>query len=219
MSEKIFETEKPQTYCFEFGSDERIHTVSFKGKLSDEDTGKILEAAGKETYERAGEAIRSYLESEHLEYSDFESKETSLKHDKVMEWADTLLRSDACNKIDTWIGDADHYYAVMDHQKRVSESRYEGCYYAVKRRVSHNPLEALYKHYIIGQTFVFDEAGDESINFFAIRRKDEHPPFRNLYVSKGGPVLPTFGCVDMADLLRNIEKVHNARQAKIIAIK
>lgn len=219
MSGKIFESEKPQTYRFEFGSDETIHTVSFKSRLSDEDTGKILEAAGKQTYENAGKAIRSYLESEHLEYSDFESRQTDLKHEKVMEWADTLLRSDACNKIDTWIGDADHYFAVMDHQKWIQEGRCEGCYYAVNRSISRNPFDPLYRHRVIGQTFTLDETEDESINFFAIRRKDDHPPFRNLYVSKGGPVLPTFGCVDMVDLLRNIEKVHNARQAKIIAIK
>lgn len=218
MSGKIFETTKPQSYSFEFGSDGKIHTVSFKGKLSGEDAGNLLEAAGRQTYEKAGEAIRACLERNCLEYSDFESRQTDLKHEKVMEWADTLLRSDACNKIDTWIGDADHYFAVMDHQKWIHEGRCEGCYYAVKRSISRNPFDPLYRHRVIGQTFTLDETENESINFFAIRRKDEHPSLHDLYVSKS-PVLPTFGCVDLVEILRNIEKIHNAKQAKSIAIK
>ena len=219
MSEKIFETEKLKTYRFEFGSDSRVHTVSFKGSFMEEEAERMLEAAGKQTYANAGEAIQSYLDQQRLVYSDFEIRKTVLKHEKIMKWADMLLRSNACKKIDEFIGKTDYYYAVMDHQKWIGEGLCEGCYYAVKRNISHNPFEPLYKHYVIGQTFVLDESKDESINFFAIRRKDEHPPFHNLYMSKGSPVLPTFGCVDMVGLLRNIGHIYNARQTKDIAIK
>lgn len=219
MSGKIFETTKPQSYSFEFGSDGKIHTVSFKGNLSEPDEEKILEAAGKQAYEKAGEAIRLYLEQRSLKYSDFIIKETFWNHEKIMEWADTLLRSDDSNTIDARIGSADHYFSIMDNQKWVHKDRCEGCYYAIKRSISRNPFDPLYRHYVIGQTFILDESEDESITFFAIRRKDEHPPFHNLYISKGNPVLPTFGCVDMVGILRNIGHIYNARQAKDIAIK
>lgn len=219
MSGKIFETTKPQSYSFEFGSDGKIRTVSFKGNLSGPDEEKILEAAGKQAYEKAGEAIRSCLERLHLEYSDFISKETFWKHEEIIEWANTLLRSDACDTIDGRIGGADHYFSIMDNQKWIHKDRCEGCYYAIKRSVSRDSFDPLYRHYVIGQTFMLDESEDESINFFAIRRKDEHPPFHNLYISKDSPVLPAFGCVDMVGLLKNIEHICNARQAKDIAIK
>ena len=218
MSEKIFETEKLKTYRFEFGSDSRVHTVSFKGGFTEEEAERMLEAAGKQTYEKAGNAIRSYLDLQRLEYSDFEFKEKILKHEKIIEFANMLLRSNACKKIDEFIGNTDHYFAVMDHQKWIGEGRCEGCYYAIKRSISHNYFDPPYKYHVIGQTFVFDDT-NEGINYFTIRKKDGPSPFHNLYISKGRPVLPTFGCVDLVELLRNIGHIYNARQAKDIAIK
>ena len=213
MSGKIIKTTQLQTHRFEFGSDGTIHAVSFKADLSDAYKEKILEAAGKQTYERAGEAIRSYLDRQRLVYSDFEIQKTVLKHEKIMELANIFLRSNACKKIDTFIGSADCYYAVMDHQEWIREDRCEGCYYAIRRSISHNYFDPPYKYHVIGQTFVFDDT-NEGINYFTIRKKDGSSPFHNLYISKGRPVLPTFGCVDMVGLLRNIGHIYNARQAQ-----
>lgn len=219
MSEKKFVTLEQQTYCFAFGSDEKLHKVSFQGNLPNDVTDMLLEAAGKATYEKAGDAIHAYLEHNRLEYSDFKIKESFLKHHHIMEWADTLLHSDASNIIDNRIGNADHYYAVMDHQKWIQQNRCEGCYLAIKRKISDKTYDRLYSHNVIGQSFIYNETNDESISYFTIRKRDGLQPFHNLYISKGRPVLPTFGCVDMTALLRKIETVHNATQTKDIAIR
>lgn len=219
MSEKKFVTSEQQTYCFAFGSDEKLHKVSFQGNLPNDVTDMLLEAAGEATYEKAGDSIRAYLEKQYLKYSNFEFKESYLNHQKVMEWANTLLHSDASTAIDASIGIADHYYGVMDYQKWTQNDQCEGCYLAIRRNIADKNFKSTFKHNIIGQTFIYNDFGDESINYFAIRKKDGHHPFHNLYISKGRPVLPTFGCVDMIELLRKIETVHNATQAKDIAIK
>lgn len=219
MSEKKFVTSEQQTYCFAFGSDEKLYTVSFKGDFPGNAPDKILAVAGKTTYEKAGDAIHAYLEHNRLEYSDFKIKESFLKHHQIMEWADALLHSDASNIIDNRIGNADHYYAVMDHQKWIQQDRCEGYYLAIKRKISDKTYDRLYIHNVIGQSFIYNEANDENISYFTIRKRDGLQPFHNLYISKGRPVLPTFGCVDLIELLRNIESVHNATQAKAVSIK
>lgn len=99
MSEKNFKPAQTQAYRFEFGSDGEIRTVSFKGRLPEEEADKVLEAAGRRAYKDAGAAIRSYLERQGLEYSGFESREAVLKHGEIMEWADALLHSGACRAI------------------------------------------------------------------------------------------------------------------------
>lgn len=218
MSKKILKS-TPPSYHFEFGSDEKLYTVSFKGDLPKNVPDKILEAAGKNTYEDSGKAIHAYLEKQHLKYSNFEFRENYLNHKRIMEWANTLLHSDLSNPIDASIGNAEHYYGVMDYQKWIQNNQCEGCYLAIKRDISNKTFERTFMYNIIGQTFIYNESGDESINYFTIRRKDGHHPFHNLYISKGRPVLPTFGCVDMIELLRKIETVHNATQAKDIAIR
>lgn len=219
MSEKIFKTSQPQTYCFEFCSDEKLYTVSFQGNLPKDVPDKILEAAGKTTYENSGKVIHAYLEQQILKCSDFVFKENYLNHQNIMEWANTLLHSDASSAIDTSIGNTDHYYAVIDYQKWIQKDQCEGCYLAIRRNIADKNFKSTFKHNIIGQTFIYNDFGDESINYFTIRRKDGHHPFHNLYISKGRPVLPTFGCVDMIRTLRNIEHIHNAQQAKDIAIR
>lgn len=218
MPEKNYQPTQPLSYLFEFGSDGKIHAVSFKGKLSEEDIGNLLDAAGRQTYGKAGEAIRSYLEGNHLEYSGFESKQTSLKHEKIMAWAEILLHSDDCKTIDAHIGGADHYFSIMDHQEWTRKGHCEGCYYAVRRSLSCNYFDPPYEYRVIGQTFIFDESNDGA-NYFTIRKKDGPSSFRNLYMFKGGAVLPPFGCTDLFALLRNIGHIYNARQAKDIAIK
>ena len=147
MSEKNFKPAQTQTYRFEFGSDGEIRTVSFKGRLPEEEADKVLEAAGRRAYKDAGAAIRSYLERQGLEYSGFESREAVLKHGEIMEWADALLHSGACRAIGARAGNADRYYAVMDHQEWIREGCCEGCCYAVKRSVLHSPLKAWSRHH------------------------------------------------------------------------
>ncbi len=219
MSEKNFKPAQTQAYRFEFGSDGEIRTVSFKGRLPEEEADKVLEAAGRRAYKDAGAAIRSYLERQGLEYSGFESREAVLKHGEIMEWADALLHSGACRAIGARAGNADRYYAVMDHQEWIREGCCEGCCYAVKRSVLHSPLKAWSRHHVIGQTFLLDESEDKGRGFFAVRRKDGLLPFRCLCLSNGIPVLPAFGCLDMVGLLRNIESIHTVEQAKNTAIK
>lgn len=219
MSEKKIVTSEQQTYCFAFGSDEKLHKVSFQGNLPNDVTDMLLEAAGKATYEKAGDAIHAYLEKTHLKYYNFEFKESYLNHKKIMEWANTLLNSDTSSAIDASTGNTDHYYAVIDYQKWIQKDQCEGCYLAIKRDISNKTYERTFKYHLIGQTFILNESDDKSINHFAIRRKDGHSPFHNLYISMGRPVLPTFGCVDLIELLRNIDHIHNATQAKAISIK
>lgn len=218
MSKKILKS-TPPSYHFEFGSDEKLYTVSFKSDLPKNVPDKILEAAGKNTYEDSGKAIHAYLEKQHLKYSNFEFRENYLNHQKIMEWANTLLHSDASSAIDASIGIADHYYGVMDYQKWIQNDQCEGCYLAIKRDISNETYERTFKYHLIGQTFSLNESDDTSINHFAIRRKNGHSPFHNLYISMGRPVLPNFGCVDMIELLRKIETVHNATQTKDVAIR
>ncbi len=136
-----------------------------------------------------------------------------------MEWADALLHSGACRAIGARAGNADRYYAVMDHQEWIREGCCEGCCYAVKRSVLHSPLKAWSRHHVIGQTFLLDESEDKGRGFFAVRRKDGLLPFRCLCLSNGIPVLPAFGCLDMVGLLRNIESIHTVEQEKNTAIK
>lgn len=218
MSKKIFKSTPPQSYRFEFGSDEKLYTVSFNGILLENIPDEILEAAGTSTYEDSGKTIHAYLKKQHLKYSNFEFKESYLNHQKVMEWANTLLNSDASTAIDASIGNADHYYGVMDYQKWTQKNQCEGCYLAIKRGIPNKTFERTFKYNLIGQTFILNESDDKSINHFAIRKKNGHSPFHNLYISMGRPVLPTFGCVDMIRTLRNIDHIHNAKQAKDIAI-
>lgn len=61
MSDKVF-----QTYRFEFCNDEKIHSISFEGRITQEDIHGILKALHNRLYENCSEAIRSYLEEYHF---------------------------------------------------------------------------------------------------------------------------------------------------------
>ena len=206
-----------QTYRFEFGTDETLHAVSFKGVISEPDIRRILETARNTLYEKCGDAIRSYLDSHHREYSDFRSGSTLLDHGTVMEAADHLLYDSSCEIPDGWIGNTDEYYAVIDHRRKTGESC-EGCYFVILRTSSLNQSNP-FRYYMIGQKFRYDEPGGKEQSHFAIRQNKEghHLHTIDKAEGEGDPVLATFGCIDLPSLLSGIRDIQTKEQAASLA--
>lgn len=208
MTEKKFKPAKERTYRFDFLSDGKVCSVSFRGSLDDGEEKEILDVAGRCTYEKASGRIHEYLEQRCLKYSHFEYREFFLSHERVMEMVDDLLHSDGC------IGSEDFFYAIMDHQKHMPDGC-EGCYIAARRILSPG---GGYRYDIIGQTFRTKNPCMEE-GFFTIRRKDGERPFQNIAAVWGEPVLPAFGCMDLVSLVSNIGNISSAEQAAKIAVR
>lgn len=210
---RIHSREVLQTYCFEFCG-EKNYTAFFEGKLTKDDIHNMLEVLHSCLYEECPEAVRSYLEQQHLEYFHFKAEASLPNHAEVMGRAGMLLTSGSCSEIDSRICRADNYYAVADYQKKVNGGC-EGCYYAVQKTTGHENC-----HYrIIGQTFAADKNDDSFKGYFAIRTNGKS---RNLYStdsSSAEPVLPPFGCVDMAAVLMDIDGLSTAEQVINTALK
>lgn len=203
-----------QTYCFEFG-DEKDYAVFFEGVLTKDDIRSILKVLHGHLYKDCPEAIRSYLDRHHLDYSCFRTKIFSLKHDEIMKRAEKLLSSDTCDEIDSHIVSADNYYAVMDHQKQIKGGGREGCYYTVQRTTGH----ANCSYRMIGQTFSIDKYNDNFHGYFAIRTGQSGRQIRDLDALSGEPVLPDFGCVDMIAILMDIDGLATAEQVIKTALR
>ncbi len=204
-----------KTFFFEFGTDEGNYFVSFKGIIPEEEIKHILDAAHTQLYIKCAEAIHSYLDTRHLEYSDFTSGRTRLEHNIAMKAADSLLNDDACIFIDKQACDTNAYYAIMDYQSQNDNGCREGCYYAVSRTLTRQKCS--YEYHIICQTFQYGEAGSNEHACFAIRRKEGGNYLRTLDQADGRPVLATFGCVDMLRLLVHIQSITTKQQAADLA--
>lgn len=204
-----------QTYRFDFGTDRDICTVSFKGVLPEQEICYILEAAGAHPYEGCGNAILSCLNAHQLAYSDFSFHQKQLEHPAVMTLIGNMLHDTSCGTIDQWIGSADAYYAVMDHQHQTGISYYEGCYFAMSRTPAKQG--GRYEYHIIGQLFQCDTASGREQSYFAIRQDKDGHHLLTIDETDGEPVLATFGCVDMAKLLMHMENITTGQQVADLA--
>ena len=205
------------SYKFKILDDENIYSISFDGKLTEEEIKQMLSAMRNCLYENTADAIQKYLEQNNLVYSGFVSTRKPLKHTIVMEFAELFLNSGTCNSLDKYIGDTDIFYAIADHQKCISKNCCQGCYFAVK--IVHPIDKGLYQYHIIGQTFNYDETtGDES-GYFAIRTNRDDEYLDNIALSSGEPLLPSFGCIDLPALLLDIDNIQTTEQVIEIAVK
>lgn len=216
QDKKTITKAKLHTYLLEFGTDEQVYSVSFRGKIPSEEVRKMLKAIQNLRYENMAKGTLNYLSQNHLEYRDFSSKTVPLEHETVMKYADSLIHSNTCKIIDCQIKEADIYYGIMDHQCQIHNNICEGCYYAITKLLSE---QRTYQHKIIAQTFLYNGNNDREQGSFAIRTSDNHRAIHTIATVNGEPVIPTFGCVDMIGILLNIENIRTAEQAGKIAAK
>lgn len=214
MSGKVIEFMKQQKYRFDFGTDDKLYVITFNGKIPQRKIRKMLESVQNSSYGNMAGAIESYLEQHHLEYSNLVSIEIALEND-AMDWANHLLNSENCKKLDGNIEDADVFYAVMDYQNISPDRHCEGCYFAVGR-LALGYRE--YKYNIIAQTCFSKGISDEH-GYLAIRESDGNGNLQDIIREEGDPTLPTFGCVDMMSLLLNIETIKTKEEVVKKAIK
>ncbi len=215
MSGKVTQFMKTQKYRFDFGTDDKLYTTIFYGKIPQPELKGMVSSLQNCLYEKTPDVIFSYLKLHHLEFSGYDSIEFTLEKDRIMGWANHLLNSETYGKVDENLGDADIYYSVMDCQENSPEGYCEGCYYALSRL----PLgDGEFQHNFIGQVFLSDRHNSVENSYFAIR-KTTRGILYTIDTSKGEPTLPTFGCVDMIALLADIEKIHSKEDAIKTAIK
>lgn len=205
-----------QTYKFEFVSDNNLYSISFKGAIQESEIHGILESVHNTLFEKCSKSIQSYLDSRHLNYSNFTAFEKKLKNGKTMEFANSLIHQSSCNAIDKWIKNADVYFGIMDYQDWMKDFRI-GCYCVVARIQS--AQNGQYEYYSISQTFDYVESNKEERSHFAIRKDDGEHHLHTLDAEDSFPVLETFGCVDLLNLLINISNITTKQQAAELANK
>ncbi len=204
---------KQQTFQFELGTDEKIYSTSFKGIVPPDKIHMMLERIQKHLYCHSAGIISKCLDQCHLEYTDFTFKESALTHNSIMRLADHLLHSSQYGEIHGQTGNADNYYAIMDHQKWISSTHCEGCYLAVKKI---SPIgNGTFNCKIIGQ--IFKENNAAADGYFAIRERRGNR-LHDIARVTGEPVLPPFGCIDTLGLLLSIDRIKTAAQAERIAL-
>ena len=177
MDMKITDTEITgrdglQTYLFEFGDNGTIHSAAFRGRLGKVETDRLFEFLHTKLYRDCPEAVRSYLERQHLEYAGFNTGRDSMSHDSIMERTEMLLSCCSCDMVDTHTGSADYYYGIMDYQKWLDENRCEGCHNPITwdkegglpfdKAAEDELFEALNKPFIDGITF---SGGDPMMSY------------------------------------------------------
>lgn len=204
-----------QTYLFEFGDNGTTHSAAFWGRLGPGEPDRLLKFLHTRLYRDCPEAVRSYLERQHLQYTGFNTGRTPMSHDSIMGRAEMLLGYCSCDTVDKHIGGADYYYGIMDYQKWLGENRCEGCYYAVKRTRN----GGAYSYRIVGQTFFCEGDGCLQEGHFSVRIDDGHRKLYSLAETHGEPVLPTAGCVNVHGILAGIDAIHTARQAFNAAVR
>lgn len=198
-------------YQFAFGSDDRLYKISWKGMLPEPEIRKMLGILRKHVYRDIGEVIYSFLESRGFSYRGFSSSASILEHSSAMASAEGLLHAESSRHLYGLDGDADIFYAVMDHQKKVSSNYCEGCSYAVMKTAGRQgKTDACH---IIGQTFGYEESGCTEQSYFAIRTGDGHGRLYDIESTAGEPALPAFGSVDMIGILMDIKEIRTASQA------
>ena len=203
-----------RTYRFDFGTDENLYTFSFKGAIPEPEIHRMLQAASSALYAECSEAARSYLDSRHLDYENFNSCRTFLEHDAVMAAAGRLLHEASPKELYEQAGDVDECYAVIDHQQ-TDGNCCEGCCLALS--ITSSGQDASPECHIIGQVFQCDESGDHQHSYFAIRQGRPGDCLHMLDDADGFPVLATFGCVDVMALLLNIGSITTKMQAARLA--
>lgn len=196
-------------YQFAFGSDDRLYTIAFKGMLSELEIRKMLGILRKHVYWDIGEVICSFLDSRCFSYRGFSSSASVLEHSSAMASAEWLLHAESSRDLYGLDGNADVFYAVMDHQKQ-DRSCCEGCCYAVMKTAGKRWKVDAY--YIIGQTFQ-QKAGCTEKSYFSIRTGDGHGRLYDIESTVGEPALPTFGSVDMIGILMDIKEIRTVSQA------
>lgn len=204
-----------QTFLFQFGTDEAIYSVSFRGVIHTQEISRILEAAHTQHYIRCAEVIHSYLDIHRLKYSNFISRTAKPQNHTVMKTADCLLHAKTCESIDKQIGRADVYYGIMDYQRQTNNGYCEGCYYALSRTSTMQKYP--YEYHMICQTFRCSSADNSEQACFAIRTNKNRHRLYTLEMTDDQPVLATFGCVDMLRLLMHIRTVTTKQQAAELA--
>lgn len=217
VQNKISIRQQRQTFRFEIGSDEELYSVSFKGVIPEQEVNRILEVIHMHLHKNCGQFIRSYLDAHHLEYSDFAFHAGLLEHGTIMAFAGCLLHDSSCDCMDQWIGSTDSFYGIMDHQHTRKENCREGRYYAVSRTLCRQ--KESYDYHIIGQTFQYNELTGSEQSYFAIRQNNDCRHLYTLDETEVRPVLATFGCVDMMDLLIHIGTITTKQQAAGLANK
>ena len=215
MSGKVTQFMKTQKYRFDFGADGKLYTTIFHGKIPQPELKGMVCSLQNCLYGKTPDVIFSYLKLHHLEFSDFHSMESTLGKDRAMGWAVYLLHSDTYGKMEEILGDADFHYAVVDFQESSPEGYCEGCYYTLSRL----PLgDGEFQHNFIGQAYLCHRETCEECGYFAIRKAIGNVLY-TIDSSEGKPVLPTFGCVDMAALLAEIETINSKEDAMKTAIR
>lgn len=206
-----------RTYRFCFGTDEYLHTFSFKGPISETEIHRMLEAMRNALYAECSGAAQSYLDSHRLSYENFNSGRTLLEHDAVMAAAGRLLHDASPKELYEQTGDAGEFYAVIDHQKQTDECCCEGCCLALSGTSSGQ--NASHEYHVIGQTFRCDGFGNNLHSYIAIRKSQDKSFLHTLDAKDGYPVIATYGCVDMMALLLNINSITTLEQAARLANK
>ena len=205
------------SYRFEIMGDDNIYYVSFNGKLTDEETRKMLESIQNCLYEKISDAIQMYLKQNNLAYSDFIASRKPLEHSRTIELAKMFLHSENDSSLDIYTSNADIYYAIIDHQQSDNKNNCEGCYIVIQKIPALNKFQ--HKYNIIGQTFSYSETNNDEYGYFAIRVNKDNGLVNNITMSSGEPVLPSFGCVDMLGILLNIDSIQTVEQIEKIAVK
>ena len=205
------------SYRFEVMDDGNIYSISFRGKLADEETKKMLESIQNCLYEKAAGCIQTYLEQNNIAYTSFVASRKPLSHSRTMKLAELFLHSETCITLDNYTSNADIYYAIIDHQQSDNKGNCEGCYIVVQKTPVLSKCQ--HKYSIIGQTFSCSETNSEEYGYFAIRESKENELINNIALSSGEPVLPSFGCIDLPILLLNIDNIQRIEQVIEIAVK
>lgn len=206
-----------RTYRFCFGTDEYLYTFSFKGSLPEPEIHRMLEAMRNALYAECSVAAQSYLDSHRLSYENFNSVRTLLEHDAVMAAAGRLLHDASPKELYEQAGDADEFYAVIDHQQQTDECCCEGCCLALS--VTPSGQDTSHECHIIGQVFQCGECDDKQNSYFAIRQGRPGDCLHTLANADGYPVIATSGCVDVVALLININSITTLEQASELANK
>ncbi len=205
------------SYRFEIMEDDNIYSISFRGKLANEETKKVLESIQNCLYEKTAGYIQKYLEQSNIAYTSFVASRKPLTHSKAMKLTELFLHSENCISLDTHTSNADIYYAIIDHQQSDNKGKCEGCYIVVQKTPVLSKCQ--HKYSIIGQTFSCSETNSEEYGYFAIRESKENELINNIALSSGEPVLPSFGCINLVSLLLNIDSMQTAEQVVKIALK
>lgn len=216
MSEKIVNFTKSRRFRFDFGCDEGLYAMAFDSSISEEDVRKMLAFLRNCKYKNMDDIIPAYLEKHHLKYSDFVSVEMPLLDGTAMNWADYLLHSDGCEKLNEKINGMNVFYSIMDYQRNTPEGGCEGCYFAIKATA----LEGgEFQYSIIVQDFSTEGSRPEEHGCFAIRQSDGNGRLQDIAREEGELVLPNLGCVDVIGILSDIENIRTKEQAMKTAVR